>query len=76
MMSCSVPRRLKKQKVAQKKAEEAATELENKLKCIQLEDSRRFLESTVSALTTEPPKMRDATTKTVAARVFAVGDYV
>ena len=66
-------------KVAQKKAEEAATEFSNKQKCIQLEDSSRFLESTVSALMMEPPKMRDATTKTVqpiAAQAFVVGDYV
>ena len=66
-------------RAAQKKAEEAAIEFENKRKCIQLEDSSRFLESTVSELTTEPRMMREAamkTVQTIAAGVFAVGDYV
>ena len=66
-------------KAAKKKAEEAAKEYENKQKCIELEDSSRFLESTVSDLTTESRKMREFATKTVqsiAARVFSVGDYV
>ena len=66
-------------KAAKKKAEKAAKEFENKQKCIELEDSSRFLESTVSELTTEPRKMRETKAKTVkliAAQVFSLGDYV